>query len=98
MYRAATAKERPWITRTGDPPACANTLYQCVQIIANLAVLLAPFLPFSSEKVRRWLQIGNEWKKQSVRAGYVLPEVELLFQRIDKKVIGTETDKFKAIL
>ena len=90
--------ERPWITRTEDEEACRHTLYQCVQIIANLAVLLAPFLPFSSEKVCSWLGIENTWKKQSVPAGYVLPKVQILFQRIDKKVIETETEKLKTIL
>ena len=39
--------EQPWVTRSTDESACKNTLYQCVQIIANLAVLLYPFLPFS---------------------------------------------------
>ena len=88
--------EQPWITRTIDKRLCENTLYQCVQIIANLAVLLSPFLPFSSEKVCKWLGINNKWEKHSVSAGYLLPEVELLFQRIDKKVIETETEKLKA--
>ena len=85
--------EQPWITRTSDMKACKNTLYQCVQIIANLAVLLSPFLPFSSDKVCKWLGINNKWEKQSVSAGYLLPEVEILFQRIDKKVIEIETEK-----
>ena len=90
--------EQPWVTRTTDKAACENTLYQCVQIIANLAVLLAPFLPFSSEKVCGWLDITGEWEKQVVTAGYLLPEVELLFQRIDKKVIEEETEKLQSIL
>jgi len=89
--------EQPWTTRTTDIAACGNTLYQCVQIIANLAVLLAPFLPFSSEKVLGWLGINSKWEKQSVAAGYKLPEVEILFQRIDKKVIEEETEKLKQI-
>ncbi len=80
---------QPWNTRTRDKKACDDTLYQCVQIIANLAVLLSPFLPFSSEKVCKWLGINSSWKKQSVSAGYLLPQVEILFQRIDKKVIET---------
>ena len=87
--------EKPWITRTDDEVACKNTLYQCVQIMANLAVLLYPFLPFSSEKVCSWLGLCNKWEKQSVPAGYVLPEIEILFQRIDKKVIEIETEKLK---
>ena len=90
--------EQPWITRMSDEAACKNTLYRCVQIIANLAVLLYPFLPFSSEKVCRWLSISNKWEKQSVPAGYVLPEVEILFQRLDKKVIEKETEKLNKIL
>ncbi|MCH5255440.1 MAG: class I tRNA ligase family protein, partial [Lachnospiraceae bacterium] len=89
--------KQPWITRTTDEEACENTLYQCVQIIANLAVLLSPFLPFSSEKVCKWLSINNHWEKQSVPVGYSLPEVEILFQRIDKKVIEIETEKLSSV-
>jgi len=90
--------EQPWSTRTAEPAACQSTLFQCVQIIANLAVLLYPFLPFSSEKICEWLSIDNTWKKQSVSAGYILPEIEILFQRIDKKVIEIETEKLKSII
>lgn len=90
--------EQPWITRNTDKVACDNTLYQCVQIIANLAILLSPFIPFSSEKIFGWLNINNKWERQSVEAGYKLPEVEILFQRIDRSVIEIETEKLKAIL
>ncbi len=90
--------EQPWITRTEDEKKCQNTLYQCVQIIANLSILLEPFLPFSSEKVRGWLNVNLAWEPASVPAGYQLPEVEILFQRIDKKVIEIESEKLKAVL
>lgn len=90
--------EQPWITRTTDEEKCKNTLYQCVQIIANLAVLLAPFLPFSSDKVSSWLDITLDWRQKSILAGYKLPEVEILFQRIDKKVIDIESEKLKLIV
>lgn len=90
--------EQPWITRTTDQTACENTLYQCVQIIANLAVLLAPFLPFSSEKVCKWLRIHCKWERQTVASGEVLPDIDILFQRIDQKVIEIESEKLKAIL
>ena len=89
--------EQPWITRDTDQTACQNTLYNCVQIIANLAVLLAPFLPFSSEKVCRWLNLTTDWNLKSVPAGYQLPEIEILFQRIDKKVIEDETEKLTGL-
>lgn len=90
--------EQPWITRDTNERVCKNTLYQCVQIIANLAVLLQPFLPFSSEKVCKWLNINSKWERKYVPAGHQLPEIEILFRRIDKKVIETETEKLKAIL
>ena len=90
--------QKPWVTRETDEAACKNTLYQCVQIIANLAVILYPFLPFSSEKVCKWLQLDNVWKPQSVPAGYRLPEIEILFSRIDKAVIDEETEKLKSLL
>lgn len=90
--------EQPWITRTEDEKKCQNTLYQCVQIIANLSILLEPFLPFSSEKVRGWLNVNLAWEPASVPFGYQLPEVEILFQRIDKKVIEIESEKLKAVL
>ena len=78
--------EQPWITRNTNKIACDNTL------------LLSPFLPFSSEKVLKWLGLSNKWKRQHVESGYLLPEVEILFHRIDRKVIEEETEKLKAIL
>lgn len=90
--------ETPWITRTSDEAACQNTLYQCVQIIANLAVLLKPFLPFSSEKVCNWLHLDDQWQPHQVAGGYVLPKIQLLFERIDKSVVEAEVEKIDSIL
>ena len=90
--------QKAWVTISTDEGACKNTLYECVQIIANLAVLLYPFLPFSSEKVCRWLGIDNKWERKSVPAGHKLSGVEILFQRIDKKAIEEETEKLRKLL
>jgi methionyl-tRNA synthetase len=87
--------ERPWETRVTDPAACDNTLYTCVQIISNLAVLLRPFLPFSSEKILSWLQLKPDWVPQFVRAGFRIPEPEILFERIDKSVLENELRKLR---
>lgn len=51
--------QEPWKTRTSAPEVCAQTLYNCVQIVANAAVLLQPFLPFSSATVRGWLGLQD---------------------------------------
>jgi len=81
----------PWKMRTTDPAACGDTLYNCVRLIANLAVLLAPFLPFSSEKICTWLSLSNKWQPQAVPSGYKLPEISILFERLDEKVVAEET-------
>lgn len=89
--------ETPWITRTSDQEACRNTLYQCVQMIANLAVLLRPFLPFSSEKICGWLSLDDKWQLHEVQGGYHLPEIQILFERIDKSAVETETEKLSLL-
>lgn len=72
----------PWITRTENPLSCCNTLYNCVQLIANGAVLLAPFLPFSSAQIAKWLQIDLKWGFHSVPGGRKIPEIAVLFERL----------------
>ena len=86
-------EQAPWKTRTENVEVCKNTLYQCTRIIANLATVLAPFLPFSSEKVCRWLNVSGDWNYKTVESGYELPEIEILFERLDKSVIEEERSK-----
>lgn len=77
----------PWKTRISDPNACGNTLFNCVQIIVNLSVLLAPFLPFSSERIFGWLGIDLQWRSQYICGGYKLPDISILFDRLDISVV-----------
>lgn len=83
----------PWKTRTGNSEHCGDTLYNCVQIIANASVLLNPFLPFSSSKIFKWLNLSAEWKPQFVPVQYELPDIEILFERIDKKTVEEELSR-----
>ncbi len=87
---------KPWITRNTSLRDCRDTLYNCVQLIVNLAVLLEPFLPFSSEKVLRWFLLDSSWKRKTVPTGFVIPETEILFRRIDRERIGKEEEKLRA--
>ena len=68
-----------------------------MQIIANLAVLLYPFLPFSSQKVCSWLQIDHTWKIKDVQGGLLLPEIQILFERLDKGAVDIEVEKLKTL-
>lgn len=83
----------PWKTRNEDEEKCDKTIFNCVQIIANLSVLLYPFLPFSSEKIFKWLKLNSSWKVQNVSSGYALPEISILFERLDVKLIDDELSK-----
>ncbi|WP_242657969.1 class I tRNA ligase family protein [Lachnoclostridium phytofermentans] len=87
--------EKPWNTRSNDVEACKNTIFNCVQFIANLSVLLAPFLPFSSEKVCRWLSLDTLWKPQFIEGGFIIPKTEILYERLDKKIVEDELNRLK---
>lgn len=86
---------QPWKTRTENPQECNNTMFNCVQLIANMAILFAPFLPFSSNKLIDWLHISNDWKIKNIISGYKLPEISILFNRLDKNVIDKELAKLQ---
>jgi methionyl-tRNA synthetase len=85
-------ERKPWIQIKTDKDACGFTLFTCIQIIANLANLLDPFVPFSCQKLRKFLSLEQpQW-----RLTFVLPKLriinrELLFERIDISRIEEET-------
>jgi methionyl-tRNA synthetase len=85
--------EQPWITRNVDVDKCQQTIYTCVQVIANLSVILKPFLPFSSEQIHRWLELDNRWSKHIVKEGFLLPDTSILFERIEKTTVEEEVEK-----
>ncbi len=45
----------PWFQIKTDRRAAATTIYTCLCVINNLKVLLAPFLPFSSQRLHKLL-------------------------------------------
>jgi len=85
--------EQPWKTRTEDACRCESTLFNCAQIVCNLAVLTGPFLPFSSEKVRSWLGLESAWQPQYRPTGTRIEGSTILFARLDPAVADTEAKK-----
>lgn len=75
--------KQPWKTRTEDLDDCKKTISHCIYLIANIAVLLYPFLPFSSEKIADWLDVETNWKEKTVSLNKITKEISILFQRID---------------
>ncbi len=45
----------PWFQVKEDRAAAATTIYVCLRVIDNLKILLAPFMPFSSQKLHTLL-------------------------------------------
>lgn len=82
--------QAPWLTRESDPVRCGATLHTCVQLIANLATLLSPFLPFSSAQVLGWFGLDSAWQAKTVPGGFRLPDTPVLFTRLDKAAIEAE--------
>jgi methionyl-tRNA synthetase len=73
----------PWITRNTDRVDCETTLYNCILQLINFAVLLKPYLPFSSEKVLAGFEVNEDWAYKHVAAGIKVPELGILFQRLE---------------
>ncbi|MFF2091291.1 methionine--tRNA ligase [Paenibacillus sp. NPDC058174] len=86
-------EQKPWVQIKEDRAACGSTLNACVQIIANLANLLNPFLPFACEQIRGFLSLQQPvWTSVSVPAHREIHNLKLLFERIDISRIEEETD------
>lgn len=86
-------EKRPWATFTEDKISCENTLFNCVQIIVNLATLLEPFLPTSSERVYEWFKLSSTWRLQTIDSYYKVPEIEVLFERLVPSIVEEERKK-----
>lgn len=87
--------KKPWITINDNREDCKKTLYTCVQIVANLSNLLEPITPFACEKIRGFLDIERAtWNLIEVDKIKV-DEIEILFERIDKKKISEEVKRLK---
>jgi methionyl-tRNA synthetase len=52
-------EKEPWKTIKNDTQEAANTLYVAAQIVKKLAVILEPFIPFTSEKLWKLLNLDG---------------------------------------
>ena len=84
-------EKTPWITINTDKDECSNTIYNCIFAIINISNLLSPFLPQSSQKIKAWLGVDeNRWVIINVNNSREISEFEILFERLDKKLIDEE--------
>lgn len=108
-------KKEPWILakqvdENGQvlPAAQAvidNTMHICLQICANLAILVNPFLPFTAKKICYLLKVVDrmlEWQNAGqlnlLRVGYNLRPPELLFRKIEDTEVAYQIEKLHKAL
>lgn len=92
------ADTEPWKLAKTDMERTATILHIGLQIAANLAIAFEPFLPFSSEKLRRMLNLADfSWNQLGridlLKTGARLGEVQLLFEKIDDAAIEAQLQK-----
>ena len=101
-------EKEPWIVvkqLTTDPLAqksIDNCLHLCLQLTANLSILINPFLPTIAKKmcvmmkvVDRMLDWENAGKIDLLKVGYSLREPQLLFRKIEDEEITKQIEKLK---
>jgi methionyl-tRNA synthetase len=80
-----------------------NCLHICLQLCANLAVLINPFLPNTARKMLHMMKVVEkmlEWENAGslklLSVGYTLRAPELLFRKIEDAEIAAQIEKLYA--
>lgn len=106
-------KKEPWIVAKqvgGDgqvvkeaQQSIDNTMHICLQLCANLTILINPFLPFTAKKMCYLMKVADkmlDWenagKMKLLSVGYSLRAPELLFRKIEDSEIIYQLEKLRA--
>ncbi|MFN4133716.1 MAG: methionine--tRNA ligase subunit beta, partial [Candidatus Hadarchaeales archaeon] len=80
---------KPWESLNENPEKAADCIYNCVNIVKTLSVLLSPFLPSTSETISRQLGIAvKRWEDATafdVPVGHVIGEPKPIFRKAEKE-------------
>ncbi len=92
------ADTEPWKVVKSDPDRVATILNVALQITANLAIAIEPFMPFTSAKILKMLNIESfGWqhlgRTDLMAAGHQIGTPELLFEKVDDSVIEKQLQK-----
>ena len=99
------ADEEPWKVIKEDEARVQTIMYLALQIASALAVLSEPFLPFTSNKLNKILNVSssaveNTWNSISeglelLPANHKIGKAELLFSKIEDTEIQVQLDKLE---
>ena len=95
------ADTEPWKVVKTDPERVKTILNIALQITANTAIAIEPFMPFSAEKMLKMLAVEKfGWEQMGsmelIEAGHAIGEAQLLFEKIEDDVIQAQLDKLAA--
>ena len=95
------ADTEPWKVVKTDPERVKTILNIALQITANVAIAIEPFMPFSSRKILDMLSVDKfGWESlgsmELLSAGHTIGEAQLLFEKIEDDVIQKQLDKLEA--
>ncbi len=96
------ADTEPWKLAKTDMARVATILNISLQLVANLAIVFEPFLPFSTGKLKLMLNLADTgWSRLGgldlLPVGHVLGEPELLFEKIDDDKINEQVSRLEEI-
>jgi methionyl-tRNA synthetase len=94
-------EKSPWKTIKQDRQESAIALYTATSVISCLRTLMYPFLPFSSERLHRFLGFegsveGDGWQPRLPSPGQKLLPPEPLFSKLDEGLIDEEVGRLGA--
>lgn len=92
------ADTEPWKLAKTDMGRVATILNIGLQIVANLATVMEPFLPFSSEKILKQLNMEKQaWDTIGdmtlLKAGHEIGQPVLLFEKVEDSVVEAQLEK-----
>ncbi|BAG83363.1 methionine--tRNA ligase [Candidatus Azobacteroides pseudotrichonymphae] len=87
-----------WKTARKDIFRTATVLNVALQMIVNLTIVFEPFLPFTVDKICRFIRKGNlKWSQfgemNLLEAGHQLNPFDLLFEKIEDEVIERQIQR-----
>ncbi len=92
------AETEPWKIIKTNPDRVKSILNISLQITANLSIIMEPFLPFTAEKLRSFLNFDKQhWetagKTDLIKPGHSLGISSLLFEKIEDAEVENQVNK-----
>lgn len=76
-------ENKPWVLYKEDMNKFNDVIYNCANIIANLANLFEPVMPTACNKLKEYLNIDiSKWEKVTLDKEIKLENIEPLFEKI----------------